>query len=279
MSSFASVVSAEQADAYPDLWHAQDKTLQSKLEQVVQQYGLWQQIQTKHLALVLVDISDLHQPKLAQLNGDQMIYAASLPKVAILLAAFVEIERGNLKPSDKLYEHLTKMIRFSSNKSASHVLNRVGGERVLEIIQDPEFALYDPAHNGGLWVGKAYAKGTAFHRDPLYNLSHGATAIQVARFYYLLESNQLLNPENSRRMKEILGDPGIKHKFVKGLQAIPGVRIYRKSGSWKNFHADSALVEYQDYKYIMVGLSDASAAGQWLVKLAAPLHNLIVHPQ
>jgi beta-lactamase class A len=124
-------------------------------------------------------------------------------------------------------------------------------------------------------VGKAYAKGTAFHRDPMYNISHGATAIQVARFYYLLVTHQLLNTKNSQRMKQILGDSGINHKFVKGLQAIPGVKIYRKSGSWKNFHADSALVEYKKHKYIMIGLSDSSAGGRWLTKLARPIHELI----
>ncbi len=260
---------------FPTLWNSQDTALQKGLEQLIEQQGLWKQVQAKHLALVVVNISDLTQPKLAELNGNKMFYAASLPKIVILLAAFVEIESGNLQESDELYEHMTNMIRYSSNQSASHVLSLIGGERVLEIIQEPGYALYDPAHNGGIWVGKAYAKGKAYKRDPMYNLSHGATAIQVARFYYLLETNQLLSPENSEKMKEILSKPGIKHKFVKGLQSIPEIKIYRKSGSWKNFHADSALVEYKDHKYILIGLSDASNGGKWLEKLAAPIHKLI----
>ncbi|WP_198265255.1 serine hydrolase [sulfur-oxidizing endosymbiont of Gigantopelta aegis] len=272
---FSLTAFATEDKIYPSLWDANDAVLQKNLENIIKQQGLWKVVRNKHLALVLVDISNLKQPKLAELNGNQMIYAASLPKVAILLAAFVEIERGNLKESAELYEHLTKMIRYSSNQSASYILSLVGGERVLEIIQDPEFALYDRQHNGGLWVGKAYAKGTAFHRDPMYNLSHGATAIQVARFYYLLETQQLLNKKNSLRMKQILGKPGINHKFVKGLQAIPGVKIYRKSGSWKNFHADSALVEYKKYQYILIGLSDSSTGGHWLTTLAKPIHELI----
>lgn len=274
--SIAGSSAADPQVKFPTLWNSQDTKLQQDLEQLVKQQGLWKQIQTKHLALVLVNISDLTKPKLAELNGNKMIYAASLPKIAILLAAFVEIELGNLKETDELYEHITNMIRYSSNKSASHVLSLVGGERVLEIIQDPEFSLYDPEHNGGLWVGKAYAKGTAYKRDPLYNISHGATGIQVARFYYLLETNQLLNPENSKRMKETLGKPGIKHKFVKGLQSIPGVEIYRKSGSWKNFHADSALIEYGEHKYIIVGLADMKSGGEWMNRLAEPLHKLVV---
>ncbi len=274
--SIAESPASKQPVKFPSLWDSHDSALQNGLEKIVKQQGLWKQIQAERLALVLVNISDLSKPKLAELNGNKMIYAASLPKVAILLAAFVEIEAGNLPESDELYEHMTKMIRYSSNKSATHVLTLVGGERVLEIIQSPEFALYDPKHNGGLWVGKAYAKGSAYQRDPKYNLSHGATAIQVARLYYLLETNQLLNPKNSKRMKQILANPGIKHKFVKGLQSIPGVVIYRKSGSWRNFHADSALVEYGDHKYIIIGLSDSKSGGGWLTRLAEPLHKLIV---
>lgn len=260
---------------YPTLWESDDPVLQQDLEKLVKQQGLWQQIKTKHLSLVVVDISDLKKPQVAALNGNKMFYAASLPKIVILLGAFVEIESGNLQESDELYEHMVKMIRYSDNKSASYVLSLVGGKRIIEIIQDPHFALYDAEHNGGLWLGKAYSKGSAYQRDPLYNLSHGATAIQAARFYYLLETNQLLSPEYSQKMKAILSKPGIKHKFVKGLSSIPGINIYRKSGSWKNYHADSALVEYEAYKYIVIGLSDASSGGKWMEKLAQPIHNLV----
>jgi beta-lactamase class A len=52
----------------------------------------------------------------------------------------------------------------------------------------PRYRLYDPRHYGGLWVGKDYAKSGLWRRDPLHNLSHGATAMQVARFYYLLKT-------------------------------------------------------------------------------------------
>jgi beta-lactamase class A len=186
------------------------------------------------------------------------------------------------------------MIRFSSNAAATRVLDRVGREELLEIIQSFKFRLYDPEHGGGLWVGKDYAKKGAFQRDPLKNLSHGATALQVARrdplknlshgatalqvarFYYLLDTNRLVNPELTLQMKEILSNPGISHKFVRGLESLSDVKIYRKSGSWKDYHADSALIEYQGHKYIIVGLARHPGGGKWLESLALPLHELIV---
>jgi beta-lactamase class A len=109
----------------------------------------------------------------------------------------------------------------------------------------------------------------------IYNLSHGATAVQAARFYYLLETHQLLDLVHSEKMKEILSKPGISHKFVKGLAQVPGIEIYRKSGTWKNYHADSAMVESKDHRYIIVGLSDSAQGGKWLEQLGLPLHKMI----
>ena len=258
------------------LWESRDAKLQSHLENVIKKQGLWQQVKNKHLSITLVDITDIQSPKMASVNGNEMVYAASLPKIAILLGAFVEIEKGRLKPDAKLWQDMTDMIRSSSNSAATRVLELVGRERVLEILQEPRFSLYDAEHNGGLWVGKAYGKSPAFHRDPMHNISHGATSMQAAQFYYLLETGQLVSPELTIKMKEILSKPAINHKFVKGLADRPGVKIYRKSGSWKQFHADSALVESGKYKYIIVGLVENRKGGQWLTRLAGPLHDLVV---
>ena len=41
----------------------------------------------------------------------------------------------------------------------------------------------------------------------------------------------------------MLGDPGIDHKFVRTLKRLaPEAELYRKSGSWRDWHADSVLV-------------------------------------
>jgi beta-lactamase class A len=65
----------------------------------------------------------------------------------------------------------------------------------------------------------------------LNQISHGITAIQGARFYYRLDTIRLVGPELTPKMKQILADPAIDHKFVKGLKTRPGVKLYRKSGT------------------------------------------------
>jgi beta-lactamase class A len=209
-------------------------------------------------------------------NGDRMMYAASMPKVAILLGALAEAEAGRLPINATTVAAMTNMIRFSSNEDATRVLRWVGIDRLAEILQSSRFAFYDRTGSGGLWVGKTYGPEPAVRRDPLQNLSHGATAYQTARLYWMLANNQLLSPAMNVLMKQVLSTPGIQHKFVKGLAVRPGVEIYRKSGTWKNTHADSALVECQGKRYVLVGIAEHPEGGEWLAQLAAPLHDLIV---
>ncbi len=272
------VAATGQAGSYPRLRERIDPRLQAQLEQLIDAKGFRKAVDQQRLMIALVDITALEKPRMAAVNGNVMKYAASLPKIAILLTAFVQIEAGKLELDDKLEGDMTRMIRNSSNTAATRVLDLVGRDELIETLQDPRFMLYDPRYNGGLWVGKAYAKGVAYRRDPLHQISHGITAIQVARFYYLLTTERLVGSELTHKMKAILSQPAIRHKFVLGLKDHPEARLYRKSGTWKHFHADSALVEYDDHAYIMVGLAEDARGGQWLAELAAPLQALVVKP-
>ena len=227
------------------------------------------------LAVALVDITNLDRPRVAQVNGDNMMYAASLPKIGILLAAFVQIEHGRMQLTRNLRTMLTDMIRYSSNEAATAVMNLVGKRRVNEILASSPYRFYDTRTNGGLWVGKEYGKSPAFERDPLHNISHGATAMQVARFYYMLEAGTLLPPALTAQMKETLSRPGIRHKFIKGLGEREAT-VYRKSGTWHEWHADSMLVETPRARYILVALAQDPRGGEWMVRLAPAVHDMLV---
>ena len=264
---------AENKDGYPLLWDQRDAVLQQKLDTIMGTLGYAKAISSKRLAVVLVDISDLRNPRVAEVNGNRMIYAASIPKLAILLGAFIEIRDGNLVLDEDTRKSLTDMIRYSSNEEATRMLNMIGKERLIEILQSDEFELYDTEAGGGLWVGKEYGKSPAYQRDPMHNLSHGATAMQVARLYYLMETGQIVDGELQKEMKSMLGEPGITHKFVKGLADYADVDIYRKSGSWKQWHGDSAIVESGDTRYIVVGLAEDANGGAWLSRMIKPIHE------
>lgn len=264
-------------DAVPvtDLRADPDAFLQNGLERVVRSQGLWTHVEAGRLALGLVDITDLDRPRQALLNPDLMLYAASLPKIAILLGAFVAIERGDLVADARLRDAMTRMIRVSDNAAATYVLERVGRGELLDILTSDRLRLYHRDFGGGLWVGKDYARGKAYARDPLHGLSHGATVRQVARFFFLLERGELVGEPYRRQMKAVLADPAIRHKFVAGLEQRPNARLHRKSGTWREYHADAALVETDRHRYIVVGLARHADGGEWLKRLIAPMHDLI----
>ena len=271
---FATPVYTNQLPA--DLTETCDPKLQKGLYQSLVLLKLDKAVDRKSLSIVLVDITDPAFPRMAYANPNEMMYTASLPKIAILLGAFERINSGEMTLNEATRDKLALMIRNSSNHAATEMLNKVGKSYLADLLQSPRYRLYDPARNGGLWVGKEYAKSGAWKRDPLHNLSHGATALQVARFYYLLETGQLVSPEHSRQMKTILGNPAIEHKFVKGLKSVhPDFRIYRKSGTWKQYHSDSAIVEHDGRRYIAVALAKSPKGGKWLSDLIIAMDMLV----
>lgn len=260
----------------PRLADKNDAHLQKDFEHALDELGLRKAARRGKLAVALVDITDEQHPRFASINGNNMMYAASLPKIAILLGAFARIERGDMQLDEQTRETLVQMIRYSSNRAATKMLNRVGKQFLTDLLQSPRYALYDKNKGGGLWVGKEYSKAPAFKRDPLHHLSHGANVFQVARFYYLLETGRLVSPELTREMKAILSEPGINHKFVRGLSYNrPGSKIYRKSGSWRHWHADSAIVERDGHRYIAVALANDNKGGHWLEELIVAMDDLV----
>lgn len=259
------------------LWSRGDPALQRGLEATLDELGLGRAVREKNLAVALVDITAVSRPRVAAVNGDHEMYAASLPKIAVLLAAFERIAEGSMTLDAETEASLTRMIRVSSDEDAAAMMQRVGKPFIADVLQRPRYRLYDPRRGGGLWAGKDYAQAGLWRRDPLQNLSHAATAMQVARFYYLLETGNLVSPEASARMKEMLSNPGIDHKFVAGLATVaPEARLYRKSGTWAQWHADSALVEHDGRTYIAVALAESPAGGQWMREIIVALDRLVL---
>jgi beta-lactamase class A len=269
----------DRAARHPDLaplWDCLDATLQKRVEDALHDLDLAAPIGERRLSVVLVDLREVERPRVASVNGDVMMYAASLPKIAILLAVYQKAAEGGLEIDDDTRERLETMIRDSSNSAATELMHRVGKEYIAQVLCSPRYRLYDPARNGGLWVGKDYAKKGLWKRDPLHNLSHGATAMQVARFYYLLETGNLVTPEYSREMKKVLADTRLRHKFVKVLEQInPAALLFRKSGSWRTHHSDSVLAEREGRGYIAVALSEGAEGSRWLREIIDALDDII----
>ena len=235
-----------------------DLPLQRQLELGLRTQAGWYALIRHHkLAVALVDLSQPERPRFAAVNGNIMMYAASLPKIAILLAAVAALESGRLQLDAGFDQDLKDMIRTSSNSAATRTIDRLGGlERINEVMMDPRFDFYDTQLGGGLWVGRRYEKISRRLPDPLCGISHGATATQVARFFYRMATGHLINARASQRLLDYLAEPGLGHKFVNTLQRVaPEASLYRKSGTWLDWHSDAVLVWGPRWRrYILVGM-------------------------
>ncbi|MGF1510355.1 MAG: serine hydrolase [Myxococcota bacterium] len=247
-----------------------DPKLQARLEAGLREGGLWEAARGGRLAVAVVDLTMKGRARYAGVNDDIMFYAASLPKILSLLAMADQADRGALPWNRKVEARLSNMINRSSNADASWAFDRVGLDALEEVVTRPGYCFYGAEH-GGLWLGRPFRPGGPTRRDPQFNISHGATARQVARFYTLMDLELFEGETTSQRVKELMGPPELHHKFVRALADRDVTITARKSGTWRAHHADSALVEHRGRRYAVVALAhmkDGSRAVEQIARVA-----------
>jgi beta-lactamase class A len=255
----------------------EDLYLQNALEKEINANKTWRRlVKGKQMSVAIVDLSDSTKFRYAGVNDNHMMYAASLPKIAILLAVMDAIDKGELDYTKEVKNDLRLMISKSNNRASTRNIDRVGYKKIESVLRAPKHKLYDEEVGGGLWVGKRYASAGKRYPDPIKGLSHAATTRQVCSFYYQLALGNLISSERSKEMLQIMKKPELHHKFVNTLDKVaPRADVYRKSGSWRNYHSDSALVWGPNRKYIIVALIDYDYGEQVIRDLVIPLEKVL----
>lgn len=263
---------------YKHLRSTRDPILERELHARLVSNPKWKyMIGERKMAVGVVDISNPDNVRFASVNGDEMMYAASLPKIAILLAAIDAFDKGEITETDELVADLDAMIGHSSNTAATRFIDMLGYEKIASVLTDPQYELYDEDYGGGLWVGKRYAAQGQRHPDPIQGLSHAATVTQVCRFYYMMAMGRLISPERSKQMLSLMDEPALHHKFVNTLDVVaPGAKLYRKSGTWQTYHCDSVLVWGNNWRrYILVALVDDPDGESIIRSLVRPVETVL----
>jgi beta-lactamase class A len=275
----AALVSAPQAAASCDgrlALHQTHGGLQTLFERALRREGLGPALDARALSVALVDLTRPREIFYAGINDDDMVYAASLPKLGILLAVIESVQTGRIEWRDDFRYQLRKMITISDNAYATWGARLVGLRPMNAILMDPRYCFYEPGV-GGLWVGRAFEKGGESYREPLRSLSHAASARQAARFYVLLDAGQLVSPYWSAYMLSLMAPPEYFHKFVAALQDRPRLEfVARKSGTWRDFHADSVLVQHGPSRYVLIGLAEHADGEEWLRRVAPIADDIVM---
>ncbi len=222
-----------------------------------------------------VGVFDLRTLRLAMVRPDRIDYAASVPKIAILLAWFAA--HPNPADLDAATRHeLGLMIKQSDNELAAKFSQQLGLSFIRGVLD--RYALYDAKTGGGIWLGKHYGKGGERIVDPVGGHSHAATVRQLLRFYLLLEQDKAVSPEASAAMREIFRSPDIPHKpdkFVAGLEGRLGLEIRRKAGWWEDWNLDTAVVTGPARHYILVAMTHHARGEDYLRALAAAVDDAL----
>lgn len=222
-----------------------------------------------------VGLLDLNTGALGMIHPDREEYAASIPKIGILLAYFQLHPEAATNLNTQTRHELGLMAKASNNEMASKFSRELGLKPIQAVLNS--YHLYDTNHGGGLWLGKHYGKGDERIGSPVGDNSHAATVRQVLRFFLLLEQDQLVSPAASRTMREIFASPEIPADDIKFVQGLAGrkVQIIRKWGTWSDWHHDAAVITGEGRHYILVALTRHPRGDDYLVGLAPAVDDLM----
>jgi beta-lactamase class A len=249
-----------------------DARLQKQLEAIDAKLRATYDITTEQAA---VGVLDLRRGRVAMIHPDRIEYAASIPKVGILLAYFQLHPEAATSLDPQTRHELGLMAKASSNEMAAKFSREMGLREIQQVLNS--YGFYDAQHGGGIWVGKHYGPNSERIGDPVADHSHAATVRQLLRFWLLLDQGKLISPEASRTMREIFASPDIPHddhKFVKGL-AGRDVQIIRKWGSWEEWLGDSATITGTNRRYILVALTKHPKGDEYLVDLSRAVDDVM----
>ncbi|HYC89608.1 MAG TPA: serine hydrolase [Thermoanaerobaculia bacterium] len=246
-----------------------DAALQRQLEEIDARLRGKHGMTTEQTAVGLLD---LRTNRVAMIHPDRIEYAASVPKIGILLAYFHLHPEG---PDQETAHELGLMVKASSNEMAAKHSRAMGLREIQEILN--RYGFYDAKRGGGLWVGKHYGPNSERIGDPVADHSHAATVRQLLRFYQLLDSGRLVSPAASRRMRELFLSPDIPHDDHKFVRALAGrdVTLLRKWGSWQEWLHDTALIEGPNRRYVLVALTHHASGDAYLEELARAVDDLM----
>lgn len=101
-----------------------------------------------------------------------MMYVVSLFKIVILFVVMDVIENKELKEIVEIKKDMRFMISKFDNVVLIWMIDRLGYEKIEEVMMSLKYEFYSKKYGGGIWVGKCYGKGGEINREFLKNLSY-----------------------------------------------------------------------------------------------------------
>lgn len=197
--------------------------------------------------------------KLASINENSPLQAASMIKPYLALAFFHQVKAGRLHYGPKSRRHMERMIQKSNNASTNWVMRQTGGPRATQALLKRHYPSlcrqlrlieYIPAN------GRTYA--------------NRGSAGDYARFLDAVWKKRL---PGSPEMLRLMGLPG-RDRLYTGAKRVPkGTRVFNKTGSTAMCCGDMGILvargaNGRSYPYAVVGIIESrvrtKAYGSWI---------------
>ncbi|MFQ6041516.1 MAG: serine hydrolase [Candidatus Poribacteria bacterium] len=215
----------------PNLTSSLDSRLEADIDRYIKRLrrrGILSK--TDRTSFVVYDIS--MQKKMASINEDEPIMAASLIKNFVMLAYFHQVKHNRLRHTSLNRLHLRRMIQRSSNPSTNYFIRLLGGPRNVTRILRSNYPYFEQTR-----IVEYIPRGGRTYRNT-------TSAHDLNRFY-----NQLWlgNLPYSEKMKYYLGLPN-RDRIHTNTRIPKGVKVYNKTGTVYGMVGDSGVLVIKDSK-------------------------------
>lgn len=224
-----------------------------------------------------IGLLDVATRRFVALHPDKQFYGASVPKLAIVMGYFDKFPQAADELDEQVARELELVLKRSDNELAAKYSQLVGLDHLQKMLTSSRYRFYDQRHGGGIWCGKHYGVDQPRIGDPLDDHSHAVTVRQCLRFYLMLEQGRLVSGPASAWIKTLMAAPRLEfhnQSFVRGLIGRD-VAVIRKSGTWEDWHLDTARVQGADRWYLLAGATKHPRGSEYLARMAAEIDDLL----
>jgi beta-lactamase class A len=218
-----------------------DEIIQNELTNINGSYG--------------IVVKNLKTSEIYYLNEHKTFVSASLYKLWVMATAYKQINDGILSEDD-IIDSLNKMITISDNETSLLLSEKVGLLNVDSFL-----------HSNGLEESKILLE------TPI------VTASDIALFFEKLYKGKLANPQNTKKMLDLLKAQEINYGIPKYLP--DNIVIAHKTGKLDEFSHDAGIIYTPKGDYIIAILTesddnkngDTTSAEEQIAKISLAVYN------
>ena len=197
--------------------------------------------------------------KMAGINENSSLQAASMIKPYLALAFFHQVRAGKLQYGSTSRRHMELMIQKSSNTSTNWVMRQTGGPAATQAL----LKRYYPSFSKQLYLVEYIPKGGRTYRNR-------SSAGDYARFLNAMWKETL---PSSKEMKRLMGLPGRDRLYSSAKRVPSGTKVYNKTGSTAMCCGDMGILVARGsngraYPYVVIGIIESSSRnksyGPWI---------------